>query len=71
MTRQIKRVNGKLRAGTVTSVIVPSPHDPNLRLEMTSKVDMEEVALQRMNDASTKQLTLRICSLSSTTCSAP
>jgi hypothetical protein len=34
MARQIKRVNGKLRVGSVTSVIASSPHDPNLRLEM-------------------------------------
>jgi hypothetical protein len=47
MARQTKRVNGKLRAGNVTSVIAPSPHDPNLRLEMTSKADMEEACLAK------------------------
>ncbi len=45
MARQIKKVNGKMRAGSVTSVIAPSPHDPNLRLEMTSKEDMEDAYL--------------------------
>jgi hypothetical protein len=43
---QMKRVNGKLRAGSVTSVIAPSPHDDqNLRLKMTSKADMEQACL--------------------------
>jgi hypothetical protein len=53
--RKIKRVNGKLHAGSVTSVIAPNPHDPNLRLEMPSKVDMEEARLaenkRRFNQA--------------------
>jgi hypothetical protein len=51
----MKRVNGKLRGGSVTSVIAPSPHHPNLRLEMTSKVDMEYACLaenkRRFNQA--------------------
>jgi hypothetical protein len=55
VARQIKRVNGKLRAGSVTSVIAPSPQHPNLRLEMTSKADMEEACLaenkRRFNQA--------------------
>jgi hypothetical protein len=55
MARQIKRVNGKLRACSITSVIAPSPHDPNLRLEMTSKKDMEDACLaenkRRFNQA--------------------
>ena len=51
--RIIKRVNGKLRAGSVTSVVAPDKN--GVWREVTEKDDIEIALLERMNGDSHRQ----------------